>query len=58
MGLPGRQRHPGTVQAAHRIGASLYYEWDAAKGQFLFKGTAPRPDDVEFLFMETGEKVE
>lgn len=37
---------------------SLYYEWDAAKGQFLFKGTAPRPDDVEFLFMETGERVE
>ncbi|WP_009965235.1 hypothetical protein [Verrucomicrobium spinosum] len=37
---------------------ALYYEWDAAKGQFLFKGTAPRPDDVEFLFMETGEKVE
>lgn len=37
---------------------ALYYEWDAAKGQFLLKGTAPRPDDVEFLFMETGEKVE
>ncbi|WP_265595216.1 hypothetical protein [Verrucomicrobium sp. BvORR106] len=37
---------------------SLHYEWDATKGRFLLKGTAPRPDDVEFLFMETGEKVE
>ena len=37
---------------------ALCYEWDAARGQFLLKGTAPRPDDVEFLFMETGEKVE
>lgn len=37
---------------------ALYYEWDAARGQFLLKGTDPRPDDVEFLFMETGEQVE
>jgi hypothetical protein len=33
---------------------ALRYEWDAAKGTFLLKGTVPRPDDVEFLMMETG----
>lgn len=48
---------PELLRPFFELVRSLKYEWDASAGQFVLKGTAPRPDDVEFLEIETGEKA-